>query len=133
MPGKFKVVISDLHLGAGYQRQGNLLEDFDRDQDFAAFLAEIVSVSTHEHSAVELILNGDTFEMLQVPPVARFAPDEVYPPQTYRSFSEVSSLAKMNHIVAGHRTFFDALGRYISAGPPRRTVTFVKGNHDLDL
>lgn len=133
MPGKFKVVISDLHLGAGYQRQGNLLEDFDRDQDFAAFLAEIVSVSTHEHCAVELILNGDTFEMLQVPPVARFAPDEVYPPQTYRSFSEASSLAKMNHIVAGHRTFFDALGRYISAGAPRRTVTFVKGNHDLDL
>ena len=133
MSGKFKIVVSDLHLGAGRRKQGNLLEDFDRDQDFAAFLAEIAAESVRRQSEVELVLNGDTFEMLQVPHIARFDVDKVYPTSAYRSFSEINSLTRISHIIEGHRTFFDALARFLYSDGVRRSVTFIKGNHDLDL
>ena len=133
MPNKFKVIMSDLHLGAGYKPQGNCLEDFERNQEFADLLAQICAESERNNVEAELILNGDTFEMLQVPHVDHFVPQEVYPTEKYRSFSEVDSTRKMDIIIAGHRPFFDALGQFIQVGPPRRCVTFIKGNHDLDL
>lgn len=133
MSNKFKVIMSDLHLGAGYEAHGNRLEDFGSDQEFVDFLAEISAESERNNAEVELILNGDIFEMLQVPHVNRFDPQEVYPTEKYRSFSEIDSARKMDIIIAGHRPFFDALGRFIRIAPPRRCVTFIKGNHDLDL
>ena len=126
MSGKFKIVVSDLHLGAGRRKQGNPLEDFDRDQDFAAFLAEIAAESVSRQSEVELVLNGDTFEMLQVPHIARFDADKVYPTSAYRSFSEINSVTRISHIIEGHRTFFDALARFLYSDGARRSVTFIK-------
>lgn len=133
MPGKFKIVVSDLHLSAGRVAQGNLLEDFDSDQEFAAFLDEIAAESDRDEAEVELIVNGDAFEMLQVPHVDTFDPIKVYPSKQYHSSSEGDSVRKMDIVIDGHRPFFDALGRFIQIGPPRRYVTFVKGNHDLNL
>lgn len=130
---KFKIVISDLHLGAGHEAEGNRLEDFNSDREFASFLAEVALESKSQNADVELIINGDAFEMLQVPHVESFEPGQVYPPITYHSSSEVDSVRKMAHIIAGHRLFFEALGRFVRIGPPRRYVTIVKGNHDLNL
>ena len=133
MPGKFKIVVSDLHLSAGRISEGNPLEDFASDSEFAAFVDRIIAESDREGTEVELILNGDAFEMLQVPHVADFDPAAEYPPKQYHSSSEEDSALKMAVIIDGHRPFFDALGRFLRVGPPRRTVTFVKGNHDLNL
>jgi UDP-2,3-diacylglucosamine pyrophosphatase LpxH len=133
MPGKFKIVVSDLHLSAGRISEGNPLEDFDSDQEFAAFLDQVLAESDREGAEVELILNGDAFEMLQVPHVAEYDPILDYPSKEYHSSSEEDSMLKMALIIDGHRPFFEALGRFLRVGPPRRTVTFIKGNHDLNL
>ena len=133
MPRKFKIVVSDLHLSAGRISEGNVLEDFDRDLEFAGLLDEIAAESERDGSDVELILNGDAFEMLQVPHVDLFDPAEAYLPEQYHSSSEDDSVRKIAIIIDGHPTFFSALSEFMQAGSPRRTVTFVKGNHDLNL
>jgi UDP-2,3-diacylglucosamine pyrophosphatase LpxH len=133
MPGKFKIIMSDLHLSAGRVAEGNPLEDFGSDEEFAALLDEVMAESEREGTEVELILNGDVFEMLQVPHVADYLPSLEYSPQQYHSSSEEDSVLKMAIIVEGHRGFFDALGQFLRVGPPRRHVTFIKGNHDLNL
>jgi UDP-2,3-diacylglucosamine pyrophosphatase LpxH len=133
MPSKFKIVVSDLHLSAGREAEGNPLEDFGSDQEFMAFLGEMAAESERDGAEVELIINGDAFEMLQVPHSDIFDPQKVYPPEDYYSSSEADSVRKMAIIIAGHRPFFDSLRQFIQVGPPRRYVTFVKGNHDLNL
>jgi UDP-2,3-diacylglucosamine pyrophosphatase LpxH len=133
MPGRFKIVVSDLHLSAGRKAEGNPLEDFLSDAEFAAFLEETAAESDRDCSDVELIINGDAFEMLQVPHVEEFDPTFAYRPEQYHSSSEEDSARKMSIIIAGHRPFFDALGRFLRVGPPRRSVTFIKGNHDVNL
>ena len=60
MPGKFKIVMSDLHLSAGRVAEGNPLEDFGSDQEFAALLDELIAESESRGAEVELIFNGDT-------------------------------------------------------------------------
>ena len=133
MSGKFKIIVSDLHLSAGHEERGNPLEDFGSDREFAALLGEIATESDRDGSEVELIVNGDAFEMLQVPHVDRFDPEKVYRPDQYHSSSEFDSARKMALIIDGHQPFFEALGRFIKASPPRRSVTFIKGNHDINL
>ena len=133
MPGKFKIVVSDLHLSAGCVAQGNLLEDFGSDREFAGLLDQICTESDRDGTDVELIVNGDAFEMLQVPHLDTFDPTAVYEPETYHSSSEEDSVRKMKIISDGHPAFFQALRHFLQVGPPRRTVTFVKGNHDLNL
>jgi UDP-2,3-diacylglucosamine pyrophosphatase LpxH len=133
MPGKFKIVVSDLHLSAGHEAEGNLLEDFGSDQEFAALLDEVATESDRNGAEVELIINGDAFEMLQVPHEETFDPVAVYPPERYLSSSEPDSIRKMNIIIGGHPTFFRALADFVQVGPPRRTVTFIKGNHDVNI
>ncbi len=132
MPGKFKIIISDLHLGGGFP-QINPLEDFTHDDVLSALLEELAAESDRQGADLELIVNGDAFEMLQVPHVDEYDPAQAYPSDLYHSSSEADSVRKMRLIVAGHRSLFDALGRFLRLGPPRRWVTFVKGNHDLNL
>jgi hypothetical protein len=65
---KFKIVVSDLHIGAGAtESEANPLEDFDQDEAFAELLAHLAGESDHYDSPLELIFAGDTFEFLQVP------------------------------------------------------------------
>jgi UDP-2,3-diacylglucosamine pyrophosphatase LpxH len=125
--------MSDLHLSAGRISEGNPLEDFGSDQEFAALLEQVIAESERDGAEVELIFNGDVFEMLQVPHVDDFDPTAEYPSKLYHSSSEEDSVLKMAIIIEGHHPFFEALGRFLRVGPPRRRVTFVKGNHDLNL
>ncbi|MGD2205795.1 MAG: hypothetical protein PVH17_03355 [Anaerolineae bacterium] len=133
MGGKFKIIVSDLHLGAGYEAEGNRLDDFGSDQEFADLLDGIAAESDRDGAEVELIVNGDAFEMLQVPHVDTFDPERAYEPGEYHSSSENDSARKMALIIDGHRLFFAALRRFIQVGSPRRSVTFIKGNHDINL
>ncbi len=131
-----KVVLSDLHLGAGRFSEGNLLEDFEQDETFCGLLRSFVRESERHDIPMELILAGDTFEFLQVP---FLAPDQDFEPQVsydldlYEASSESASLSKLMLIAEGHVGFFAGLSAFLNSSAPRRTVTFIKGNHDVNL
>ena len=113
MARKAKIIVSDLHVGAGFAPD-NPLEDFT-DDEFADFLGGIVTESDTKTMDVELIMNGDIVEFLQVPATDIFDPGTAYPPETYRPTSEEASADKMALIIAGHPTFFTALRDFVNA------------------
>lgn len=129
----FKIIISDLHVGADREAEGNALEDFGSDAQFAALVDDLIAESSSTRAAVELIFAGDTFEMLQIPHVDTFEPSAVYAPEFYHSSCESDSMRKVALAIAGHPQIFESLSRFVRAFPPRRTVTFIKGNHDINL
>ena len=136
MVAKQKIVLSDLHLGAGFGGEGNPLEDFHSDIPFSDLLLELANASETERKEVELVLAGDTFEFLQVPGATLaepFDPRAEYPSDCYASASSEASRTKIERIIAGHPFFFAALEVFIQATAPRRTVTIIKGNHDVNL
>jgi len=131
--GKLKIVVSDFHLGAGSAAGDNPLEDFVADEDFVRFLEIIRAESEKDTTEVELIINGDFFEFLQVPAVEEFDPRHVYPAAAYQDSSQAASIKRLDLIIAGHPDVFDALADFIQVEPPRRRVTLIKGNHDVNL
>jgi UDP-2,3-diacylglucosamine pyrophosphatase LpxH len=131
---KFKVIVSDLHLGAGYAHEGNRLEDFDQDEAFAELLAHLIAESERLSQPMELVFAGDTFEFLQVPALdAReaFEPARQYPAARYAPADEASSRRKMDLIIQGHPLFFRALRDLLNS--PLCSICFIKGNHDINL
>ena len=72
------LVISDIHLGAGYMVDGkrNYLEDFHYDSELVDFL-EYYSSNEYAGREVELIINGDLFDLLAVPFVEYFDDDPI--------------------------------------------------------
>lgn len=132
---QIKIVVSDLHLGAGYAQQGNRLEDFDQDGAWAELLGNLATESQRRRTPMELILAGDIFEFLQVPALAEdeaFDPQRIYPAEVYAPSDSISSRRKMELVIQGHPRFFEALAGFISLAPLRR-ICFVKGNHDVNL
>jgi UDP-2,3-diacylglucosamine pyrophosphatase LpxH len=135
MANKVKIIVSDLHLGAGFfdLDKGNVLEDFIVDSTFARFLHEMKEESEIEGTDFELIIGGDMIEFLQAPAVDQFDPRKAYPPQNYRSSLEEDSARKIDLIIRGHPMFFAALREFIKPANPQRKVTIIKGNHDVEL
>jgi len=132
--GKLKIVVSDFHLGAGPPDiTQNPLEDFIADNAFAQFLETIRAESDRDQKEVELIINGDFFEFLQVPAVDEFDAQRAYPSDAYTDSSQESSIKRLDLITAGHPTVFDALSDFIQVEVPRRRMTLIKGNHDVNL
>ena len=132
MTGKYKIIVSDLHMGAGFAPD-NPLEDFITAAEFVDFLGGIVTESDAEVMDVELIVNGDMVEFLQVPATDTFDPKTAYPPEMYHSTSEEASAKKMALVIAGHPTVFAALRDFVRPTHPRRNITIIKGNHDVNL
>ena len=132
---KVKIIVSDLHLGAGFfdLDTGNVLEDFIVDETFARFLHEMKEESENQGTDFELIMNGDVMEFLQAPALDQFEPRRAYTPENYRSSSEEDSAKKVDLIIKGHPMFFSALREFIKPAKPQRKVTIVKGNHDVNL
>ena len=114
-----KLVISDLHLADGHA----VLDGFGEYQQ-SALEGLLHATSTHgplSHAGeVELIINGDCFDFLTVPPYDSGG--------TTGAALAVEKLAKIS---AAHRPFFQALSSFIAQ--PGRRVTFMTGNHDIDL
>jgi UDP-2,3-diacylglucosamine pyrophosphatase LpxH len=135
MANKVKIIVSDLHLGAGFfdLDKGNVLEDFIVDSTFARFLHEMKEESEIEGTDFELIIGGDMIEFLQAPAVDQFEPRRAYPPENYRSSLEEDSARKIDLIIRGHPMFFVALREFIKPANPQRKVTIIKGNHDVEL
>lgn len=123
MKKRIKLVVSDLHLGAGrFLEDGRLnsFEEFYFDERFAEFL-HFYTTGSFSDCETEVILNGDIFNFLQTDYKGHFL----------TVITESITLDMMKRIVDGHRPFFDALRSF--AQKPGNQVTFVVGNHDQGL
>ncbi len=125
------IVISDLHLGAGFDGPGgNTLEDFTSDPEFANWIQTLVAESNGQRQEMHLIINGDFLEMLQVPALPDYSPWIIYPASVYEDNREDNAKQKLSHIMQGHEGVFIALKDFLHPDPPQRTLTVLKGNHD---
>lgn len=117
------LVISDIHLGAGAYVDGqrNYLEDFHHDEEMVEFL-EYYSTGDYLNREVELVINGDLFDLLAVPYVS-FYDDEYW--------SEEAALEKLKMIIAGHPEVIEGFGNFISK--KNKKITFIIGNHDAEF
>jgi UDP-2,3-diacylglucosamine pyrophosphatase LpxH len=132
----FKIVMSDLHIGAGRIPEGNLLEDFEQDDEMEALLADLAAESEAEGREAELILNGDIFEFWQVPALKNpddYDPKARYPSRCYLATREQNSINRMILILRGHPVVFSALKSWLRAEAPRRSLTVIQGNHDIQI
>jgi len=121
--GKYKLVVSDLHLGRGKVLPDgsiNILEDFLADRQFTEFL-EYYSSGVYYEAEVELILNGDILNTIQVDYRGYFSP----------ILTESICQEKIQSVVKGHPRFFQALKNFVSL--PRKSITYIVGNHDVEL
>jgi UDP-2,3-diacylglucosamine pyrophosphatase LpxH len=116
-------VISDIHLGAGAYVAGkhNYLEDFHHDNELVEFL-EYYSTGDFLNREVELIINGDLFDLLAVPFVP-FFDDEFW--------SEKAGLEKLKMIMTAHPEVIEALGTFAST--KKKKIVYIIGNHDAEF
>jgi len=119
--GKLKVIISDFHIADG-QEAGllNPWENFHHDAKLAELL-RYYSTDFYEDEEVELIINGDFFDLLQVRYDGGF-PDQI---------TERIGMAKLKACLDGHPGAVRALADFIDV--PRKTIVVLPGNHDIEL
>ncbi len=117
------LVISDIHLGAGVMVNGkrNYLEDFHFDKELVDFL-DFYSADDYLNREVELIINGDLFDLLAVPFV-NFFDDEFW--------SEKAALSKLEMIINAHSEVLEALDRFVSQ--KNKKLVYIIGNHDAEF
>jgi UDP-2,3-diacylglucosamine pyrophosphatase LpxH len=119
---KCALVISDLHLADGHP----ILDGFGQRQQ-AAFEGLLHATQpggslsdSGDVDDIELVINGDCFDFLTTPP---YLADGISTPAI--------TCEKITAIVTHHRPFFEALRRFLET--PGRHVTFLPGNHDIEL
>lgn len=116
-----KLVVSDLHVGGG----DPLLDAFGRRQQ-AALEGFLAAASRNSGSPlgdgddVELIINGDGFDFMMVAPYG-----------TSGVMDASLAMEKLRSITSAHRPFFHTLHAFVSQ--PGRHITFMTGNHDVEL
>ena len=117
------LVISDLHLGAGYFYKGhvNNLEDFNNDQELVQFF-QYYSTGAYKNQEVEVIINGDFIDFLAIPYVNYF--DDKF-------WSDEASVEKLEIIMKGHPEVFSEMRRFVSS--EKKKITYIIGNHDAEL
>src|SRR5512140_299215 len=112
MERKLKLVVSDFHLGKGpYREDGsvNVFEDFRADGRFAEFL-DYHREGGHARDEVELVINGDFFNLLSVDG------------RLDGAMTERVAVERTSAIIAGHPLVFQALRRFAAA--PGKSVVF---------
>jgi UDP-2,3-diacylglucosamine pyrophosphatase LpxH len=110
---RFKLVVSDFHLGKGrYFEDGtqNIMEDFIYDREFAEFLNYYRS-GEFADAEVELVLNGDILNLLQI---------DTYGINTHL-ITERSVVRSVQRIIEGF------------AATPGHSVRYIVGNHDVGM
>jgi UDP-2,3-diacylglucosamine pyrophosphatase LpxH len=135
---RYVAFISDLHVGAGRQPNGDWkqTEDFRWQNDFNRFLDFISEGSKNK---TDLVLVGDVFELWQSPTMTCSAdlasPGCVVPDcnesDTEIGCSEPEARARLDYTLRQHRDFVDALRQFAARGANR--VYFIPGNHDAAL
>jgi hypothetical protein len=124
-PGRFTVIISDLHLGYGRDPatgQWQPTEDFRWADAFGAFLRAIDQAGK---GSTDLVLNGDTFELRQ--PIG----SECRHPDPRLGCTEAEALTRLERVIAAHAAEMGDLGAFARAGGNR--VIVVPGDHDAAL
>jgi UDP-2,3-diacylglucosamine pyrophosphatase LpxH len=116
-----KLIVSDLHVGDG----DSLLDGFGERQQ-AALEGLLAAASGNSGSPlgdgddVELIINGDGFDFLMVAPYG-----------TGGEMDAGLAMEKLRRITAAHHLFFQTLHAFVQQ--PGRHITFITGNHDVEL
>lgn len=118
------VVVSDLRMGEGRDSAGNwrATEDFRWGDELARFLD---AVDRDGASAVDLVLNGDTFELLETSEQPCSTGDDDW------GCSEQAAREHLARILKAHGDELRALGTFAGKGSNR--VVFVPGDHDAAL
>lgn len=130
---KAKIVISDTHIGAGGEPEGNKLEDFISDAEFVTWIHQLVDESNQQGIEMEFIINGDWIEFLQIPAADQFEPHRIYDASFYTDVSEEAALKRLEIAHEWHPSVFLGLSDFLNPGLPRRTLTILFGNHDPEL
>jgi hypothetical protein len=115
------VVLSDLHMGEGRDPGGawSPREDFRWAAELAVFLDTVGADGT-----TDLILNGDTFELLRSAAACAYADLSL-------GCTEADARGRLDRVVAAHRAEMEALARFARHGSNR--VVFVPGDEDAGL
>jgi UDP-2,3-diacylglucosamine pyrophosphatase LpxH len=121
-----KLIVSDLHVASGDM----MLDSFGERQQAAleGLLAAACRPPIHhgagsplgEADDVELIINGDCLDFQMVEPH-----------DTGGVMDAGLAVEKLGQITAAHGPFFEVLGRFVRQ--PGRRITFMTGNHDIEL
>lgn len=114
------LVLSDLHIGEGrrnWDGSYNVLEDFTVDSKFVEFL----DFYSKAYDEVELVLNGNFFEMLRCRAVID------YPDILFESYA----VEMVRVAMAGHAEIFRALKRFMEH--PRHSIAYVLGEADAGI
>ncbi len=114
-PDRLVVVISDIEMGAG-----GPFDDFPHSEFLADLIASYAG-PPHDNLAVDLVFNGDTFDLLKTSYNGEFP---------HIIDAEVA-VGKMERVIAAHEPVFDALIAFLGQGD--RHVHFIVGNHDMEL
>ncbi|HIN85456.1 MAG TPA: hypothetical protein EYN06_03165 [Myxococcales bacterium] len=133
-------VVSDLHLGEGWQenkQRYSRLETFFYDNEFRNFIHAILYKQSERSKPCTLVLNGDIFDFLSVVRVPNAEESRKWGLRISRSEQKfgldtraAKAEWKMARILRGHRNFVVALAELLAAG---NAVVVVRGNHDLEL
>jgi UDP-2,3-diacylglucosamine pyrophosphatase LpxH len=116
-PDRLVVVFSDIEMGAG-----GMYDDFPR-SDYLADLIREYTRDPYRWLAVDLVFNGDTFDLLKT--TVRGG----WPTHVTRDVA----IEKLERVAASHPAFFEAMREHLETDPERRRVFFVVGNHDMEL
>jgi UDP-2,3-diacylglucosamine pyrophosphatase LpxH len=123
MGKKYKIIVSDFHMGGGRKLangSSNYLENFFFDQEFVELLQHYSQAEWAKRD-VELILNGDFFEHLQVDPSEK-DPDMI---------TQKVAVRRQQRIIDGHAIVFAAMVAFNKK--PHHKIIFNLGNHDAGL
>jgi Calcineurin-like phosphoesterase len=121
------VIIGDLHLGPGQESgaeesRWHPFEDFRWRDEFIAFLK---ALDAEGRGTTDLVLNGDTFELVQSSTVPCRHDD------ARLGCTERESLERLEIVIRAHEDELRAIGAFARAGDNR--VHVVPGDHDAAL
>ena len=153
--GREVIVVSDLHIAAGLDRDGRYsgTENFFSDDAFGRFV-DYMRSEVRERKGI-LVINGDFLDFLRIVETPREkaefrewsemlaevgiqkTPDELEKAIDNRKEREFGmkthdyrSVWRLRRSVSGHRELFSALARWL--GDEGNQLVIVKGNHDLE-
>jgi UDP-2,3-diacylglucosamine pyrophosphatase LpxH len=122
-PVRSIVVISDLHMGPGLDESGqwHAYEDFRWRDEFMSFLDALGA----REGSVDLVINGDLFELLQSKDVVCAHPQ----PRLGCAMGEI--LQRLLIVTKSHAMELSALGKFAAARDNR--IHIVPGDHDAAM
>jgi len=127
------VVVSDLHLGRGKNPETGRfyeLEAFFYDDDFRTFCEWLCDDAARRGTTFQLVLNGDTFDLLRLDPVP-LPDDDTHRRTPYAPvLTPPRAAAEVGRILEGHPRFVTALATVLARG---HSIVVLPGNHDIEI